>query len=121
MRYALHRLATVVFVVMFPVVAAAQEDKSSLQGTARDATGAPVADVVVTVTSADQQTVRVVGTDTYGRYVIEGLEKGGDYELRASHPQSKKIRTRIRMEEVQQMFDLRLQSKRGLRTAPLPR
>lgn len=119
MRYALHRLAAVVFVVMFPTIAAA-EDKSSLQGTARNANGAPVADVVVTVTSVDQQIVRTAVTDTYGRYVINGLERSGEYELRASHPQSKKIRVRVRMDETVQPVDLRLQPKRGL-LALLPR
>ena len=72
------------FVVSWWVAAgaAAQIATATLAGNVRDATGAALPGVTITIRSAATGAVRTTTTDIQGRYRIPALEPG-DYEVRA--------------------------------------
>ena len=62
--------------VTIPAVAFAQMTRGGLMGTVRDASGAVIPGVTVTVTNLDTNTVRVAVSDEQGYYRVQALEPG---------------------------------------------
>jgi Carboxypeptidase regulatory-like domain len=71
------------FLIAMPASVAAQTATGTVSGTVRDATGAVLPGVTITIRSAATGASRVVVTDADGRYRIASVDPG-DYEMRAA-------------------------------------
>jgi hypothetical protein len=72
----LARFAFILSLVFVPLCAQAQIDRTELNGTVSDTTGAIVAGASVTVTQEGTNQVRLVKTDGHGQFVISSLPIG---------------------------------------------
>jgi len=72
----LSRLAVCIGLIFLPAAAFAQIDRTELNGTVTDATGAYLRGVAVTVTQEGTNQVRHSVTDSHGQYVVSSLPIG---------------------------------------------
>jgi hypothetical protein len=70
------RIVSFFFVLICPVMLLAQIDRTELNGTVTDATGASIAGVSITVTQEGTNQVRTTATDSHGQYVVSSLPIG---------------------------------------------
>src|ERR1700730_17435601 len=70
------RYALLLGLILLPGLAGAQIDRSELNGTVTDSTGASVGGVTVTVTQSGTNQVRVATTDGRGQFVVSSLPIG---------------------------------------------
>lgn len=73
-RYTFITLSCLIF--LFPILLYAQIDRTELNGTVADGTGASLSGVSITVTQEGTNQVRAVTTDSHGQYVISSLPIG---------------------------------------------
>ncbi|MBT9330606.1 TonB-dependent receptor [Paracidobacterium acidisoli] len=75
----LARYAIIISLILFPVFVRAQIDRTELNGTITDQSGATVGNAVVTVTQEGTNQRRVVMTDGHGQFVVSSLPIGRFY------------------------------------------
>ena len=72
----LTRYALIISLILSPVFAWAQIDRTELNGTITDPSGATVANVTVTITQEGTNQRRTVATDAHGQFVVSSLPIG---------------------------------------------
>lgn len=72
----LSRYVLLILLMLSPCVLRAQIDRSELNGTVTDSTGASLAGVTVTITQQETNQVRTVTTDGHGQFVVSSLPVG---------------------------------------------
>jgi Carboxypeptidase regulatory-like domain/TonB dependent receptor len=70
------RYALVFSLILMPVIAWTQIDRTEINGTITDSSGANVEDATVTVTQEGTNQVRVVTSDSHGQFVVSSLPIG---------------------------------------------